>query len=163
MMITQPARRRLIRLGAAVLSISTASQIPFSTVVVPAFTVQVVDTVGRAVDGACVSQTWQHYSFEAEGHDAEVKADSAGYAKFPRRTATASLFTRVIAPLRQAGGMHSSFGPHAWIIATAPGQHGSMQLDDLSMRAAPVVVRPAPHFELVPGTIARKCSPARRS
>jgi hypothetical protein len=111
----------------AVLTI--AGTISRTSVTVPEWSVQLVDGDGSPVPFACVSQSWQQYSFEREGQSDERRADSAGRVVFPERRATASLLRRVVGPLSQLPNVHASYGTHAWIIAWAPERQGMATYD----------------------------------
>jgi hypothetical protein len=89
--------------------------------------VVVVDEHGTPVEGMTVRETWQNYSAEAEGHEADRQSDANGHATFPARRSGYSV-------LRQLTGMvsalvhfsvHSSFGPHATVFAFGKGLEGS--------------------------------------
>jgi len=51
---------------------------PFSTTVVPAWQIQIVDTHGTPLRGASVFQSWRHYSLETNGHEEIKYADESG-------------------------------------------------------------------------------------
>jgi hypothetical protein len=154
-------RRRSTRvLTLFLLAAAATARLPITTVTVPVWSVQIVDTAGRAVNGACVSQTWQQYSFESEGHTEELKADRSGHVQFPARTATATLWRRVWRPAAQLGRTHASFGAHAWIIAGAPQRQGSALYESGMQLPNTIVLQPdSSQFEWEPGSIAARCSP----
>ena len=153
-------RAKFITLLTILAIVASIVWLPITTVTVPAWNVQIVDTAGRALNGACVYQTWQQYSFEARSHNAEVKADAEGRAKFPERTATATLFQRMVRPISQLTNIHSSFGASSWIIAGAPNLQGmaTYEAGDTPPKTI-VATLDSNKFEWEPGSIAKRCSP----
>ena len=95
------------------------SRIHTESLVVPAWTVQVIDKSGNPVEGASVSQTWQDYSVESHSHDRMIVTGKDGKASFSERVLLASQLARVLGPLRSVlrSGFHAGRGPSSWIIA----------------------------------------------
>jgi len=81
------------RLGLAILIVLLAVGLlyPLETTVVPEWRARVVDEAGNPLTGVQVSEQWQHYSIETEGHEAESRTDDNGYVVFPRRAISANL------------------------------------------------------------------------
>jgi hypothetical protein len=67
---------------------------PFKTVVVPAWRLLVVDEAQRPVTGINVTEHWQHYLLEDEGHEILQRSDEFGEVTFPERSIRASLLRR---------------------------------------------------------------------
>ncbi|MGH9883404.1 MAG: hypothetical protein ACRD6N_18365 [Pyrinomonadaceae bacterium] len=70
---------------------------PFQIVIVPEWNLRVVDNSDQAIAGINVTEHWQHYLLEPEGHD-EVKISGGdGSVTFPERTIRAGLLSRFFA------------------------------------------------------------------
>ena len=104
---------------------------PFEILVVPEWNVKIVDERGNPLANVRVSEHWQHYSIEIEGHEADAWADQQGYVAFPRRTIRASLLMRGFGPIRNLirTGVHSSFGPSAYLIVLTGFEHTTENAD----------------------------------
>ncbi len=85
---------------------------PFETVVVPAWTVSVVDREGRPVPDIAVNYSWQHYSLERESHNERTRTDGAGKVSFPERRIRANMLMRVVGPMLNVVslGVHLALG-----------------------------------------------------
>jgi len=103
----------------AVLAIVVAMLVPYPSLVVPPWRLQVVDPDGRPMPAIKVRQHWQNYSFESEGHEIDARTDAAGWVAFPARAASKSALFRIIVPVGNGvlGGVHASFGPSSMIQA----------------------------------------------
>src|SRR6266496_2632386 len=104
---------------------------PFETLVVPEWKARIVDERANPLVSVKVSEHWQHYSVETQGHEADSGTDQQGYVAFPRRTIRASLFMRVFGPVRNIlhTGIHSSFGPSAYLIVSTSFEHSTENAD----------------------------------
>jgi hypothetical protein len=120
-------KRRPILIGLVLLSLFALWLFPSSSLAVPYWDVVVVDEHGKPVEGVTVRETWQNYSVEMEGHEADRKTDTNGHATFPAQKAEYSL-------LRQIAGtifalvrlnVHSSYSPHAHVFAFGKGLEGT--------------------------------------
>jgi hypothetical protein len=81
-----------------------------------------VDENGQPVQGALVRLDWQNYSAETTEHEESLYTDQNGYALFPVRTSRASILRRIVGMILSAsGGVHASFGPHAYVTAFGQG------------------------------------------
>ena len=100
---------------------------PFETTIVPEWNTQVVDEGGKPLRGVLVSEQWQYYSIETDGHEAEARTNHDGYVAFPKRGIRASLFIRAIALMRNilSTGAHSSFGGSAYLIVLTGYEHST--------------------------------------
>lgn len=87
---------------------------PFESTVVPSQTALVVTEEWRPVQGVVVRQSWQHYSFESEGHEEDLRTDAHGRVTFARRTIRASVVRRMLHPVWNyfSQGVHAGFGIH---------------------------------------------------
>ena len=100
---------------------------PVSWLAAPQWEVGVVDERGKPVDGMTVRETWQNYSVEMEGHEADRQTDVNGRVTFPAQKSDYSV------PRQIAGTMsalvhlnvHSSYGPHATVFAFGKGLEGT--------------------------------------
>jgi hypothetical protein len=92
-----------VALGSALLLILLILLFPFQTTVVPEWSFRVIDDLGAPVAGVTVTEHWQHYWIENEGHEEVKTTDAAGNVSFPARTVRASLTTRLFRFLRSLG------------------------------------------------------------
>ena len=101
-----------------------AAWIPFSTVVVPEWKVQIVDTS----NSPCVKQTahqfWSHYSLFDDTNSEYRKSNSEGYVVFPERTIARNLIQRVVYPVASYTLLivtaHADVGISAYVGASEP-------------------------------------------
>ena len=92
--------------------------IPFTTVEAPDWEVNVVDKSGKPLGGVNVGESYKNYSAEQTGGELTLVTDERGLVVFPERTIRSSGFKRMIAiALSATGGVHASFGPHAYVFA----------------------------------------------
>ena len=121
------ASARKKRVGLAILGVLLAALLlyPFETTVVPEWRARVVDEAGNPLTGVIVTEHWQHYSIETEGHESETHTDNSGYVVFPGRAIRASIFMRAVGPVRSkvATGVHASFGVSAYLILSTGYEH----------------------------------------
>lgn len=73
---------------------------PFQSTTAPEWTFQVVDDRGAPVSGINVTEHWQHYLIEDEGHEELKTTDATGGVSFPARTVRASLANRFLRTVR---------------------------------------------------------------
>jgi len=92
-----------VALGSALLLFLLLLLYPFQTTVVPDWTFRVVDDLDSPVAGITVTQHWQHYLIETEGHEEVKTTNAAGDVSFPARTVRASLLTRLFRFIRSLG------------------------------------------------------------
>jgi hypothetical protein len=72
-----------------------------------------------------VTEHWQHYSLESEGHEETLKTDAGGLVDFPLRAIRASITARAASALanllrREANGRS---GPYASIVVWGSGDY----------------------------------------
>src|SRR2546425_4066631 len=90
-----PRRWRVLFAGAAVLLLAFLLY-PFKTRIVPRWRLNVVDEARvLGVPDIRVTEHWQHYLLESEGHEEMQKTNQNGLVDFPARTIRASLASRV--------------------------------------------------------------------
>lgn len=91
---------------------------PTQIIVVPPWTVEVVDETGKPVEGIRVRQVWKHYSIESDSHEETTVTGKDGKVSFPERRIRATAITRILGPVSNVllAGVHASFGPSSWII-----------------------------------------------
>ncbi len=75
---------------------------PFKTIVVPAWSLRVIDHLEQPVAAVKVTEHWQNYLLEPNGHEELKSTLGNGEVEFPERTIRASLFTRAIARIVKA-------------------------------------------------------------
>jgi hypothetical protein len=92
---------------------------PTTSIVCPAWTLQVVDESGNPLRGAFVRQVWQDYTLESSSHEQDAQTDGNGYVSFPERTVKASLLSRMFGTIIKGISLnvHASHGPSAYILA----------------------------------------------
>jgi len=84
----------------------------------PRWRLRVVDDGGAVVRGIRVTEHWQHYLVESEGHEEVRQTDEGGGVDFPERTVRASFASRVLAKLRRFAslGTPARSGPYASVV-----------------------------------------------
>jgi hypothetical protein len=75
---------------------------PFKTIVVPPWSLRVIDHLEQPVAGVKVTEHWQNYLLEPKGHEELKNTLENGEVEFPERAIRASLFTRAIARIVKA-------------------------------------------------------------
>ena len=113
-----PRRWRGLFAGAAVLLFAFFLY-PFKTTIVPRWRLNVVDeTRVLGVPDIRVTEHWQHYLLESEGHEEMQKTNQNGLVDFSERTIRTSLASRVMRTIfnfaRQ--GANAKSGPYASIV-----------------------------------------------
>ncbi|MEO6806152.1 MAG: hypothetical protein ABI286_00575 [Edaphobacter sp.] len=126
--------------------------IPLPRTAAPDWSVRVVDGAGLPVEGMTVRESFRNYSTESQGHESDQITDSSGSAHFARVDAWNSMGRRLVGSLMSlvGGGVHASFGTHAFVFAFGKGLEGSPvrkgYLDDWigspSIYSSEIVVRP---------------------
>ena len=104
--------------GAAVLLLAFFLY-PFKTTIVPRWRLKVVDESRvLGVPDIRVTEHWQHYLLESEGHEEMQKANQNGLVDFPARTIRASLASRVMRTIFNfaSQGANAKSGPYASIV-----------------------------------------------
>lgn len=87
-------KRFQIALAAVLVLLLLLLLYPFKTVIVPSWPLRVVDDTERPIAGIKVTEHWQHYLLESEGHEELKSTDGYGAVDFPERTIRASLLRR---------------------------------------------------------------------
>ncbi|MEP6569891.1 MAG: hypothetical protein ABJC10_08965 [Acidobacteriota bacterium] len=78
---------------------------PFQSVTVPQWTLKVIDNGGTPVGDINVTEHWQDYVLEAEGHEEAKTTNQNGLVSFDPRKVRASVVRRLLARI-------SKFGSH---------------------------------------------------
>ncbi len=103
---------------------------PTTTVQCPMWKVQVVDQSGQPLQGMTVRLSYKNYSAESESHEDDLRTDASGYVLFDQKSLRAPRIERALAIVSSAtGGVHASFGPHAWVWAFGDGLEGTAVSD----------------------------------
>jgi hypothetical protein len=99
---------------------------PFESLQAPLWEVSVVDQANRPIGGVTVRESYQHYSAQFSGGETDLITDDQGRVTFPAKTLRANLLKRFAVMASSAtGGVHASFGPHAYVFAFGNGEEGS--------------------------------------
>jgi len=100
---------------------------PVSLLAAPQWDVVVVDGHNKPVEGITVRETWQNYSVEMEGHEANCQTDTNGHATFPAQNSEYSVLRQIAGTASALVhlGVHASYGPHATVFAFGKGLEGT--------------------------------------
>jgi len=104
--------------GAAVLLLAFFLY-PFKTTIVPRWRLNVVDeTRVLGVPDIRVTEHWQHYLLESEGHEEMQKTNQNGLVDFPARAIRASLASRIMRTIFNFArpGANAKSGPYASVV-----------------------------------------------
>lgn len=84
----------------------------------PRWRLRVVDDAGTLVRGIKVTEHWQHYLVESEGHEEVRQTDERGGVDFPERTVRASFVSRALGKMGRFGslGTPARAGPYASVV-----------------------------------------------
>ena len=108
------------------IGVVAAALIPIGYLASPKWDVFVVDDGGHPLEGMTVRSTYQNYSTETNGHEEDQQTDKSGHASFQAHQSSASIARCVMFTLLSArGGVHASFGRHAYLFAFGRGLQGS--------------------------------------
>ncbi len=80
-------KKRPLLIGLVLAALFALWLFPSSSLAAPYWEVVVVDEHGKPVEGMTVRETWQNYSVETEGHEADRQTDANGHATFPAQKA----------------------------------------------------------------------------
>jgi hypothetical protein len=118
---------------------------PVALLAAPQWEVDVVDEYGKPVEGMVVRETWQNYSVEMEGHEADSLTDVNGHVAFPAQTSEYSLLRQIAGTISALVhlNVHASYGPHATVFAVGKGLEGSAATGNFitDWRGSPSVMR----------------------
>jgi hypothetical protein len=110
----------------SLLAVVTFLAWPTTTAQCPTWEVHVVDQAGQPVERMTVRLSYQNYSAESESHSEDLQTDAKGYVLFHRQNLKVPRIQRILAVARSAtGGVHTSFGPHAWVWTFGNGLEGT--------------------------------------
>jgi hypothetical protein len=103
---------------------------PTTTAQCPMWDVWVVDQSGQPLQGMTVRLTYQNYSVESGSHSEDLQTDASGHVLFRPKSLKVPRIQRAIGTMESAmGGVHASFGAHAWIWAFGNGLDGDAVSD----------------------------------
>ena len=111
-------KRWRARLAGAALLLLILLIYPFQSTTVPRWRLRILDDEGAQVSGISVTEHWQHYLIESDGHEEVRKTDRNGLVEFPARTVRASIITRIIDALLNfsSEGRSARLGPYASLV-----------------------------------------------
>jgi hypothetical protein len=91
---------------------------PFQSTIVPPWRLRIVDDAGAQVAGVNVTEHWQHYLLETEGHEAMLVTDERGRVDFPARTIRGSITARMLNTIGRLAsrGSNARSDPYASIV-----------------------------------------------
>ena len=99
--------------------------IPIKYLAAPQWDVLVRDDSGTPLAGLNVRLSFQNYSAEPDSHEMTLVTDQSGHVAFPSQFRTASLLQRAFYTAGSAmGGVHASFGNHAFVFVFGGGYEG---------------------------------------
>jgi hypothetical protein len=119
----------------------------------PFWEVWVVNEANQPIEGMTVTLIYQNYSAESEEHSEQKQTDALGYVAFPPQNLKVSRLHRIATTVQSArAGVHASFGPHAWVMASGDGLDGTAVSNGYvtdwngapARMASRVVVKPRP-------------------
>ncbi len=88
---------------AAFLIVLVALLYPFQSTTVPQWNLRVVDDAGAAVREIIVTEHWQDYLLEADGHEEALRTNQDGWVSFGARNLRANILRRVFARISKFG------------------------------------------------------------
>jgi hypothetical protein len=97
--ISNLGRRCRLALATALLLLLLLLLYPFQTIIVPSWPLRVVDNSEQPVAGIKVTEHWQHYLLESEGHEEIKVSNGDGSVAFPERIIRAGLLSRFLATM----------------------------------------------------------------
>lgn len=98
---------------------------PIRYLAAPKWDVVVLSEAGAALAGLNVRLSYVNYSAESDSHEITLVTDQSGHVVFPSQYRTASLLQRAFYIARSAlGGVHASFGNHAFVFVFGSGYDG---------------------------------------
>lgn len=114
-----------LKLSIAVAVVLTAivlvALLPFETIVVPEWSVKVLDEHDNPVSGVAVRESWGDLSIEPDQHEELRVSDTNGNLSFPVRTVKASVLQRVVRKTINLLKPHGqSEGPTAYLLVSGP-------------------------------------------
>jgi hypothetical protein len=112
-----------VMLSLIIVIILILSLIPYTSVVCPAWEIQVIDEYGNPFPKANISHYWQYYSLEHNDHELDTCTDVTGNITFPERTVSAGFLRRIYGIVSEIldQGQNASIGPHTNVIASGKG------------------------------------------
>lgn len=84
---------------------------PFETTTVPQWNLRVLDEAGAPVREINVTEHWQNYLLESEGHEEAQTTNQDGLVSFRARTIRAGIAGRLFARIRKLGSYDNSGRP----------------------------------------------------
>jgi hypothetical protein len=93
---------------------------PWKSMVVPQWTVRIVDQSGTPLRHTGVREIWQHYDVESKGHEQDLLTDGEGYVTFPERWVRGPLAVRIGRRIISSLVPHRGAGPDAFVVVLAP-------------------------------------------
>jgi hypothetical protein len=103
-------RFRIIVIAASVL-VLVFFLYPFETTTVPQWNLRVVDDAGAPVREINVTEHWQNYLLESEGHEEAQTTNQDGLVRFGARSIRASVLRRLFARISKFGNYNNRGRP----------------------------------------------------
>ncbi len=115
----------LVWLGAVGLVLVIAGAVPYSTVTVPEWRIEVENQQRISLSKRSVTQTWVHLTYESTSdfHEDKKLTDDSGAVVFPERKTSASSINRVWGAIKERIDIlpHTSYGPHSYVFVDGEG------------------------------------------
>ena len=118
---------RTIRWGVLglIIVVFTIGFIPIRYLAAPQWDVWVRDESGAPLAGLYVRLSFKNYSAESDSHETTLVTDQSGHVAFPAQFRTVSLLQKAFYTTGSAmGGVHASFGNHAFVFVYGGGYEG---------------------------------------
>jgi len=118
-------RFRIALTAASVLFLATFLY-PFQSTTVPQWSLRVVDDAGAPVREINVTEHWQHYPLDSNGHEEAQRTNSDGLVSFPLRNIRASLARRFFARIHIPGqGDQRRTDPYGAVVVWGSKTHAT--------------------------------------
>lgn len=100
------SKRFRIGVVVALVVLLVALLYPFETTLVPQWNLRIVDDSGAPVREINVTEHWQNYLLESEGHEEAKATNQDGFVSFRARNIRASVANRVFAWINKLGSQN---------------------------------------------------------
>lgn len=111
-------KRWLVPLAGALLLLLLLLTYPFQSTVASRWRIHVVDDSGESLRYVNVTEHWQHFLFESQGHEELLRTDEGGMVDFRERTIRASIGSRIVRRMLKLTrhGVAARYDPAASVV-----------------------------------------------